>query len=70
MRAVTAAVVLKYGTIDGRYYDDPYLHDPGLLDLISRVHCFASQEADAHEKDFNMSDLEVVLKSGAAPQPP
>jgi 2-methylcitrate dehydratase len=60
-----AAVVLKYGTIDGRYYDDPYLHDPGLLDLISRVHCFASQEADAHEKDFNMTDLEVVLKSGA-----
>ena len=60
-----AAVVLKYGTINGSYYEDPYLHDPHLLDLVSRVHCFASDEADMHEKDFNLSDLEVVLKSGA-----
>jgi 2-methylcitrate dehydratase len=58
-------VVLMYGMIDDRYYDDPYLHDPRLLDLVSRVHCFPSEEADRHEKDFNMSDLEVVLKSGA-----
>jgi 2-methylcitrate dehydratase len=60
-----AAVVLKYGTINSQYYDDPYLHDPHLLDLVSRVHCFASDEADMREKDFNLSDLEVVLKSGA-----
>jgi 2-methylcitrate dehydratase len=58
------AVVLTYGTIDDHYYDDPYLHDSKLLALVNRVHCFASAEADAREQDFNMCDLEVVLKSG------
>ena len=35
-----------------------------LLDLVSRVRCIASAEADAHEKDYNLCDFEVVLKSG------
>jgi 2-methylcitrate dehydratase len=59
-----AAVVLMYGTIDDHYYEDPYLHDPGLLDLVSRVRCLPSAEADAHEKDYNLCDFEIVLKSG------
>src|SRR5580700_6938458 len=59
-----AAVVLMYGTIDEHYYEDPYLHDPRLLDLVSRVRCIPSAEADAHEKDYNLCDFEVVLKSG------
>jgi 2-methylcitrate dehydratase len=58
------AVILTYGTIDDRYYDDPYLHDPDLLALVERVHCFPSEYADSREKDFNMCDLELVLKSG------
>jgi 2-methylcitrate dehydratase len=60
-----AAVVLMYGTIDDHYYEDPYLHDPRLLDLVSRVRCIPSAEADMHEKDYNLCDLEIVLKSGA-----
>jgi 2-methylcitrate dehydratase len=60
-----AAVVLMYGTIDDHYYEDPYLHDPHLLDLVGRVRCIPSAEADVHEKDYNMCDLEVVLNSGA-----
>jgi 2-methylcitrate dehydratase len=59
------AVILMYGTIDDHYYDDPYLHDPRLLDLVSRVQCIPSPEADEHEKEFNQCDFEVVLKSGA-----
>lgn len=59
-----AAVVLMYGTIDDHYYEDPYLHDQRLLDLVSRVRCIPSEEADMHEKEFNLCDLEVVLKSG------
>jgi 2-methylcitrate dehydratase len=59
-----AAVVLMYGTIDDHYYDDPYLHDPRLLDLVSRVRCIPSAEADMHEKDYNLCDFEVILKSG------
>jgi 2-methylcitrate dehydratase len=59
-----AAVVLMYGTIDEHYYEDPYLHDERLLDLVSRVRCIPSAEADAHEKEYNLCDLEIVLKSG------
>jgi 2-methylcitrate dehydratase len=59
-----AAVVLTYGTIDDHYYEDPYLHDLRLLDLVSRVHCIPSAEADLHEKDYNLCDFEIVLKSG------
>jgi len=57
-------IVLLYGTIDDRFYDDPYLHDQRLLDLVSRVHCFPSDEADLHEKEYNLCDLEIILKSG------
>jgi len=60
-----AAVVLTYGTIDEHYYEDPYLHDARLLDLVGRVRCIPSAEADVHEKDYNLCDFEVVLKSGA-----
>ena len=59
-----AAVVLMFGTINGEYYEDPYLHDPRLLNLVSRVRCIPSAEADAHEKDYNLCDFEIVLKSG------
>ncbi len=61
-----AAVVLMYGTIDDHYYEDPYLHDARLLELVSRVRCIPSAEADVHEKDYNLCDFEVVLKSGGA----
>jgi len=59
-----AAVVLMYGTIDDHYYEDPYLHDRRLLDLVSRVRCIPSAVADVHEKDYNLCDFEIVLRSG------
>lgn len=59
-----AGVALMYGTVEDRYYEDPYLHDRNLLDLVSRVKCIPSEEADLHEKEFNLCDLEIVLKSG------
>jgi 2-methylcitrate dehydratase len=57
-------VVLMYGTIEEHHYEDPYLHDQRLLDLVSRVRCIPSVEADRHEKEYNLCDLEIVLKSG------
>jgi 2-methylcitrate dehydratase len=57
-------IVLMYGTIEEHHYEDPYLHDQRLLDLVSRVRCIPSAEADRHEKEYNLCDLEVVLKSG------
>jgi 2-methylcitrate dehydratase len=60
----SAGVALMYGHIDTEYYEAPYLHDPRLLDLVSRVKCIPSEEADRHEKEYNLCDLELVLKSG------
>ena len=59
-----AGVALMYGTVEDRFYEDPYLHDQRLLDLVSRVKCIPSEEADLHEKEFNLCDFEIVLKSG------
>jgi len=60
-----AGLVLMYGNIEPQYYEDPYLHDPRLLDLVSRIKCLPSEEADRTEHEFNLCELEVVLKSGA-----
>jgi 2-methylcitrate dehydratase len=60
-----AGLVLMYGKIEPEYYEDPYLHDPRLLELVSRVKCLPSDEADRTEHEFNLCELEVVLKSGA-----
>jgi 2-methylcitrate dehydratase len=60
-----ASLMLMYGKIEPEYYEDPYVHDPRLLDLVSRVKCLPSDEADRTEQEFNLCELEVVLNSGA-----
>ena len=54
-----------YGKIEPEYYEDPYLHDPRLLGLVNRVKVVPSDEADRTENEFNLCELEFVLKSGA-----
>ena len=61
----SAGLALMYGKIDPAYYEEPYLHDARLVDLVSRVKCLPSAEADRTENEFNLCELEVVLKSGA-----
>jgi len=58
------AVVLMHGEIDEHYYEDPFLHDEKLLDLVAKVRTIRSEEADMHEREYNLCDLELVLKSG------
>jgi 2-methylcitrate dehydratase len=60
-----AGLVLMYGNIAPEYYEDPYLHDARLLDLVGRIKVLLSEEADRTENEFNLCELEVVLKSGA-----
>ena len=60
----STAVVLKYGTIDEHYYEDKFLHDERLLELVGRVKCIPSEEADRRQRELNLCDLEIVLKSG------
>jgi 2-methylcitrate dehydratase len=60
----TAGLALKYGSIEHEQFDDPYLHDPELLDLVSRIKCSVSEEANGREPEAMLCDLEVVLKNG------
>jgi 2-methylcitrate dehydratase len=59
-----AGLMLMYGRIEPEYYEDPYLHDQRLLELVSRVKCMPSDEADRRENEFNLCEVEVVRKSG------
>ncbi|HVT29864.1 MAG TPA: MmgE/PrpD family protein [Lacipirellulaceae bacterium] len=59
-----AGLALTYGRIEPSHYEAPYLHDPRLLDLVSRVKCVPSDEADRREDELNLCELEVTLKSG------
>jgi 2-methylcitrate dehydratase len=58
------SLVLMYGRIEPDYYEDPYLRDQRLLELVNRVKCMPSDEADRSEHEFNLCELEIVLKSG------
>jgi 2-methylcitrate dehydratase len=58
-----AGLVLMYGNIEPEYYEDPYLHDKALLELVSRIKCLSSEEAETPELN-NLCELEIVLKSG------
>jgi 2-methylcitrate dehydratase len=60
----TAGVALKYGTLDLKYFDDPYLHDPELLDLVSRIKCSVSAEANSREPEAMLCDLDLLFKDG------
>jgi 2-methylcitrate dehydratase len=60
----SAGVALMYGSVAPEHYEERHLNDARLLDLVSRVRCIPSEEADRHEKEFNLCDLELVLKSG------
>jgi 2-methylcitrate dehydratase len=60
----SAGVALMYGRVSDEYYENPYLSDARLLDLVSKVKCLPSDEADKVEKEYNLCDLELVLKSG------
>ncbi len=60
----STAVAMMYGTVTDDHYEDPYLHDKRLLDLVSRVKVIYSEEADRVEKEYNLCDMELVLKSG------
>ena len=60
----TAAVALMYGTIDESYFAEKYLHDKDLLELVSRIKCSVSEEANRRVEEINLCDFDVVMRSG------
>jgi 2-methylcitrate dehydratase len=61
----TAGVALKYGAIRTEYFDDPHLHDPELLSIVSKIECTVSEEANRREPEAMLCDMDVHLKDGA-----
>ena len=60
----TAAVALMFGTVESRHFDDEFLKNPNLLELVSKVNVFVSNEANARAPEAMLCDFEVVTKSG------
>lgn len=60
----TTGVALMYGSVHQRHFDDEYLHNPELLDLVSRVKVSVSEEANRRAPEAMLCDVEVITHSG------
>ena len=60
----TAAVALLYGGVESRHFDDKFLFDESLLDLVGKVKVSVSEEANRRVPEAMLCDLEVVTNSG------
>jgi 2-methylcitrate dehydratase len=60
----STAVALIYGTVHQRHFDDEYLHNRELLDLVGRVKISVSEEANRRVPEAMLCTVEVVTRSG------
>ena len=60
----TAAVALLYGGVESRHFDDEFLFDETLLELVSKVKVSVSEEANRRVPEAMLCDLEVVTTTG------
>ena len=60
----TAAVALLFGGVESRHFDDEFLFNETLLELVSKVNVSVSEEANSRVPEAMLCDLEVVTTSG------
>jgi 2-methylcitrate dehydratase len=60
----SAGLIFQYGKIEREHYNEKYLHDSKLLNLISRIKVQETKEAEKPGLS-NLCLLEVVLANGA-----
>ena len=60
----TAAVALMYGEVGQQHFDDEFLRNQALLDLVSKVNVSVSEEANRRVPEAMLCNVEVVTKSG------
>ena len=60
----TTAVALLYGGVESRHFDDEFLFDETLLELVGKVNVSVSEEANRRVPEAMLCDLEVVTTSG------
>jgi 2-methylcitrate dehydratase len=61
----TAAVALRYGTVEAKHFEATCWRDPGLLELVAKVKVSVSEEANRRAPEAMLSVVEVVTGSGA-----
>jgi 2-methylcitrate dehydratase len=59
----TAAVALKYGTVEPRHFGAEYWRDPRLLELVQKVKVSVSEEANRRAPEAMLSVVEVVTSA-------
>lgn len=62
----TVAVALMHGDVAPYHFDDQYLFDPVLLDLMQKIHVQVSEEANRRAPEALLSSVEVVTSSGVS----
>jgi len=60
----TAAVALRYGTVEPRHFGAEYWRDPRLLELVQKVKVSVSEEANRRAPEAMLSIVEVVTSAG------
>src|SRR5262245_49813608 len=60
----TAAVALRYGTVEAKHFESTYWRDPALLELVQKVKVSVSEEANRRAPEAMLSDVEIVTGSG------
>ncbi len=60
----TAAVALMYGELGQGHFDDEYLRNQSLLDLVSKVNVSVSEEANRRAPEAMLCNVEVITISG------
>jgi 2-methylcitrate dehydratase len=60
----TAAVALKYGTVEACHFAPGYWEDPGLLELVQKIKVSVSEEANRRAPEAMLSTVEVVTSAG------
>jgi 2-methylcitrate dehydratase len=58
------AVALMYGGMGAQYFEEVYLHNPGLLALMQKIKVSVSEEATRRAPEALLSNLEVLTTSG------
>jgi 2-methylcitrate dehydratase len=54
-----------HGPVERKHFDEEFLRDARLLDLVSRVKCSAWPKADGREPGTMLCRITVTTKSGA-----
>lgn len=57
------AVALMFGTVEKRHFDDEYLHNPALLDLIKKIEVAENEECNQLRPDSSPNRIDITTKN-------